>query len=586
MLYLLRQYHLYIVIILSALISCARQGAPAGGPKDTRPPEVDSLRSTPNFSTRFDKRKVELKFDEWVLLSDVATQIVVSPPLAKRPEVVLKGRTVVLTLDKNEVLRPNTTYTINFGASVKDLHESNPAKDLRFVFSTGDFIDSLGFRGSVVDAFSGEPVENIAILLHENLNDTAVIKERPYYFTKTDKSGQFGFQNLKAGVFQIVAIEGADVDLKWDGANEKIAFISQPVTVSDSLKVMPALKLFKNQPSFRLQNQQTGRYGLAKVVFNGAADSVRVQWQDIPGARMLLEKAPDSLSIWYDLPVDTSWFMELRHPAWVKTDSASGLSRPFADTIRIKKLNRADFMEKHQLSFADAVAPVAAAGQGRGKSAAPSTPKPLRQPPKTVIQLHSQEAMLAFNYPLQTFDTAFWQLQLDSVVVRQFSVRKDSLQPGKLILSTNWKQGKTYALTLLPGALTDFWGKTLSDTLRRNFNVTEEKQLGSLTVNFSKLRPGSAYVFELLNNNTLEATRQFVAETDTYQLNFEQLQVAGYTGRLLEDRNKNGRWDTGNFAQKLQPETLFTKKMDPLRANWSLDVDFSAEVVSEKKRKQ
>lgn len=572
-------------LLFLALASCARQGAPAGGPKDTRPPEVDSLRSSSNRSTRFEKRKIELLFDEWVVLSDVATQIVVSPPLAKKPEVVLNGRKVVLTFDKNEVLRPNTTYTINFGNSVKDLHEGNPAKDLRFVFSTGDFIDSLGFKGQITDAFSGEPVENIAVLLHENLMDTAIRKERPYYFARTDKTGQYNFENLRSGTFQIVAIEDADQNLKWSGEGEKIAFQDQPLAVSDSLKGLIALRLFKDKPAFRLQNQQTSRYGSARLVFNAPADSAQINFQWPSGAKVLQEREPDSLTVWYDLLSDTSWNILVTHPEWMKLDSASGIKIPYTDTIQVKKLSRSEFIEKHRLGFGD-VAVAQAQPSGKGRLQGPAAPAAIRPPAKTIVQLHTQPAMLPFNYPVTAIDTSGWQLMLDTLQVRNFTVSIDSTSPGKVWLTTDWKQGKAYSLTLLPGALTDFWGKTLQDTLLRNFNVTDAKQLGALTVNLENLRSGTAYVFELLNNNTIEASRRFIAGAGTHQLMFESLPVATFTGRLLEDQNSNGRWDSGNFALKRQPERIFSKKLDPLRANWSLEVKFSAEPASLQKRKQ
>ncbi|HAD12220.1 MAG TPA: hypothetical protein DCF33_07250, partial [Saprospirales bacterium] len=447
------QNHRLSFLLFLALASCARQGAPAGGPKDTRPPEVDSLRSSPNRSTRFEKRKIELLFDEWVVLSDVATQIVVSPPLAKKPEVVLNGRKVVLTFEKNEVLRPNTTYTINFGNSVKDLHEGNPAKDLRYVFSTGDFIDSLGFKGQITDAFSGEPVENVAVLLHENLSDTAIRKERPYYFTRTDKTGQYSFENLRSGTFQIVAVEDADQNLKWSGENEKIAFLDQSVAVSDSLKGPIALRLFKDKPAFRLQNQQTGRYGFVRLVFNTSADSAQINFQWPSGTKVLQERAPDSLTVWYDLPSDTSWNILIAHPEWMKLDSASGLNMPYTDTVRIKKLSRSDFMEKHRLGFGDeAVAPVApTSGKGRLQGPASAAKPVVRQPAKTIIQLHTQPAELPFNYPVIAVDTSKWQLMLDTVPISNFTVSMDSLTPGKVWLTTEWKQGKAYSLSLLPG---------------------------------------------------------------------------------------------------------------------------------------
>jgi len=234
--------YLFPVWLLAlALVSCARQGAPTGGPKDTTPPSVDTLYSTRNYSTRFKPSKIELRFDEWVTLSDAANQIVVSPPLAKRPEVILRGKTVTLAFDPSEQLRDSATYTINFGTAVKDLHEGNSAKDLRFVFSTGDLIDSLRVSGRVADALSGEPVENISVMLYDIAADSVVRKSRPYYFSRTDKSGRFDIRNVKAGRFKVAAIEDADQNLRWDGENEKIAFLDTLLSVQDSAQNIVSL---------------------------------------------------------------------------------------------------------------------------------------------------------------------------------------------------------------------------------------------------------------------------------------------------------------------------------------------------------
>jgi uncharacterized protein (DUF2141 family) len=565
-----------LFLLLSA---CARQGAPTGGPKDTRPPEIDTLASTPNFSTRFDQKRIELKFDEWVVLSEVAKQIVVSPPLAIRPEVVLHGKTVVVIFDKKEVLHPNTTYTINFGTAVKDLHEGNPAKDLRFVFSTGDFIDSLSFRGVVTDGFTGEPIENISVMLYENFADSAVRKERPYYFTRTDKSGQYEFKNLRASTFRVVAIEDGDQNLKWNGESERIAFRDSALIVNDLLRGTVPLKMFKNSPKFRLIGQNANRYGLVKLGFSTPLKDFETQTIAPDGLKILSEKSQDSLMLWYDLPaVDTNWNLLFTCKELQTRDS---VAQTIFDTIAIKKFSRADFISSHRLGFSDVSAP-AAPNSGRGKPA--TAPKP--QAVKTVVQSPSRPADLRFNYPISAFDTARWELLLDSNRVSSFSVMPDSASPRQLSLQVEWKQGKTYTLRFLPGALTDFWGTPNVDTLSRQYNVSSDKQLGNLSLTLEKITPGTSYVLQLMNGNALEAERTFTAESDSKKLQFNALQVASYSARLVEDLNKNGRWDTGDFEKNRQPERIFNKKMDPLRANWDLEVSFSTEAGGDKKRKQ
>jgi uncharacterized protein (DUF2141 family) len=570
------QRHLPVFyVLISLLVACARQGAPTGGPKDTTPPSVDTSASTPNFSTRFTQKRIELTFDEWVTLSDPATQIVVSPPLAKRPEAVLKGKTVVLSFDKDEILRPNTTYTVNFGNSVKDFHESNVAKDLRFVFSTGDFIDSLGFRGIVTDAFSGDPVENISVMLYENLADTAIQKERPYYFSRTDKNGQFTFENLKSGNFRVVAIDDTDQNLRWTGETERMGFTDSTLQLMDTLRPALRLSLFKPRPALRISNPGAGRYGLVTLVFNAPLESYTVTPLAPESLITTLEKEPDSLMLWYDLPVDTAWSLVLSY----QNDTAALMS----DTFSVKKLSRGNFLQNHRIGFADAVPPPAAQGRGRGAG----TPAPAAAAPvKTINQTAAAPAALLFNYPITAFDTSLWLLTLDSASQRTFSVEPDTQTVRGLQLKLTWKAGKNHSLILLPGAVTDFWGTSNADTLRRIFNVFSEKQLGALAVNMQGLRPGANYVFQLMNGATLVTERRFMADIATRTEKFSDLQVATYSVRLIEDRNGNGRWDTGSFAEKRQPETVYNKKLDPLRANWEVETDLKIESESLQQKKR
>ncbi|MCB0640491.1 MAG: carboxypeptidase regulatory-like domain-containing protein, partial [Phaeodactylibacter sp.] len=110
---------------------------------------------------------------------------------------IKKYKTVLFEFDENEELRENATYIINFGDAIKDFTEGNIAP-IRFIFSTGDYIDSLEVKGRVVDAVSGEPVSDVLVMLYDNLNDTVVRTERPFYFSRTDKAGQFKIENVKA----------------------------------------------------------------------------------------------------------------------------------------------------------------------------------------------------------------------------------------------------------------------------------------------------------------------------------------------------------------------------------------------------
>ncbi len=556
--------YLFALWVLT-LAACARPVVPEGGPKDAAPPAVVPEKSTPNMATRFDGKEVRLTFDEWVVLQDAANQVLVSPPLAKRPEITLKGKTVLVRFKEDEVLRPNTTYTINFGTAVKDLHENNPAKDLRFVFSTGDFIDSLSVAGTVVDAFTGEPVENISVMLYDSLEDSIIRKERPYYLARTDKVGAFSIPNVRAGVFKTVAIDDVDQNMKWN-ENERIAFLQEPLTVSDSFGNIPQLRLFKPTPALQLISPNANRYGLIKLGYTTAPDSISLQ-PDLPGLKWLQERDKDTILIWYDRPDSVAWKL------------IAG-----KDTISVKALSRSTFLAGNQLAFADERAP-AVVDQRRNRPADPAPAEgKIKLPPKTSNINPNKPLVLLFSSPVAEFDTTKWLLNPDSVPIRDFIVAPDSVGPRALRLQATWAEGKAYTLTLLPGAVTDMYGTANADTLTRILVAPVEKKLGALNLTLKNLIPGQPYVLQLLNGNALEEERVFTATTPEQRFVFSKLQPVTYTATLIGDQNGNGRWDPGNYFAHRQPEPIYARKLEPLRANW--EVEASLDIAADKAQKR
>lgn len=568
------RYSFFFFLLLFA--ACARQGAPTGGPKDTTPPKVDSIASTPNYATRFDRKIIELYFDEWVTLSDVPTQVVMSPPLLTKrgPDVKLKGKSVVVELPEQEVLRPNTTYTINFGTAVKDLHEGNPAKDLRFVFSTGDYIDSLTVRGSVADAFKLEPVENVTVMLYDEISDSILRKSKPYYFARTDKRGLFTIPNVRAGQFKVVALDDKDQNLLWNGSDERLAYLDSVLVMGDSLRPAKplALRLFTDQPALRLKDKLSRNFGRVKLTYNSVPDSV-IFGSDPPDVKVLREIEGDTMFIWYDRVQDsTAWNL-----------------LPGGDTIIVKSTTRAAFLRNHRVIWGDEAATAQAASRRNNNRGAtsPTAAAAGPLPPKTVSHHPARPVALPFNFPITAFDTSRWKIMVDSVQVGVFSVAPDTLQPRNLTLRLDWKPEKNYLLTLLPGAITDLWGVANTDTLRRRFTILSDKQLGDLALTIKDLLPQKRYVLQLFNGTTLEIQRTFTAEAEQQKLTFPQLPAATYSARLIEDRNGNRRWDSGNYFAHRQPERIFEKKMPALRANWEVEATMQAgeNVAEEKSRK-
>jgi hypothetical protein len=230
-----KQLRYLLVLALIAYIAgmqtgCAVMISPGGGPRDTIPPKLITALpkdSAINVSTN----KIMLTFDEFVEVKEVATNLIVSPNPKNLPLVDYKLKNVTIKL--RDSLEPNTTYSLNFGNSIKDVNEGNPAKNFTYVFSTGKTIDGNSFSGKVILAETGKIDTTLIVLLHKNLHDTAVIKDRPRYYAKLDGKGRFNFKNLPEGKFNAFVLPN-DFNKKYDDSTKLFAFLDSSVVLNQS----------------------------------------------------------------------------------------------------------------------------------------------------------------------------------------------------------------------------------------------------------------------------------------------------------------------------------------------------------------
>lgn len=232
-------YLLYFILIFSfgAIIiigsnGCAQIGSISGGLKDSLPPTL--LSADPKLlSTNFTGNKITFTFDEYIdELQDVQTNVLVSPYPKVNPEFRSKLKTVTVKL--KDTLLANTTYSINFGNIIKDVNEGNIFKDFTYVFSTGNFIDSLTVSGKVELAETGKPDSTLIVLLYRNANDSSVQQVKPNYIANVKGDGSFAFTNLPAGNYNIYALKDGDGGKTYNSKTELFAFNNEPIMLSDS----------------------------------------------------------------------------------------------------------------------------------------------------------------------------------------------------------------------------------------------------------------------------------------------------------------------------------------------------------------
>lgn len=522
-----------LFFLAALLYRCATPTAPQGGPRDETPPGIVAEESTPNFQTNFEKQTIELTFDEWVTLENVRDEVLLSPPIQPDPEYRLRKRTVQVIFADTARLRENVTYTINFGESVKDLNEKNPAEDLRFVFSTGPYIDSLTVSGSVVDVMTGEAVEDAYFMLYDNLADTVVRTERPFYFGKTNETGDFRIENIREGTYKAFALE------KMQGSTKKymldfgdrLAFPDSLITVGPDTVSGLQLQLFAEELPLNRDGIDTSQYGKIKLTYNRPFYEPEIRFENVIDTP-LVRNLRDSLIIWYDQ--EQPWTL------YVSSDTI------YQDTIELS-------------------------GQGKATLLTDQILKPLRTASRQTIK-PDEPPTLRYNQPLAGYDTSFIAIYQDSLRQPQRpNLQIDPEDPQKVILDFPWREEVEYELEILPGAFTDWYGLATQDTLITTYTLGGLSSYGNIVLDLTALDSTQQYLVQLMSKDLKQTVlTDTVVGVAGYNTTWSIISPGDYTLRVVTDRNRNGRWDTGNYDLQRQPEPIYLRPLDKLRANWDL----------------
>ena len=572
------------VVIIS---SCANIGMPAGGPRDSVPPVL--LETSPEYrALNFNKDNVRFTFNEYLQTDKISEQLVISPPLEKRPLIKTKSKTLIIEF--NEDLKDSVTYSLDFKNSIVDNNEQNPLKNLRFSFSTGPEYDSLRVAGRVINAFNLEPNEDGSLLvLHSNLHDSAVFRVRPDYIAKTDEEGLFMIDNIASGTYNLFAINDMNNDLMYNEGAEEIAFLDTLVipeahfhaeadtVVSgvDSMLVLghthfspePFFMRYIMEDIFEQYVESTERESRNKCLFlfnESIADTFSVNLIDHETSDWQLFEygtKKDSVLMWItDTMVSRydSLYMEL---AYTQLDSAG---QPYVqnDTILMHYADPKEEPEKRN--------------RRRGKEEDEEEPKPEPVPqftwqtdiPSTmdlngVIRFVSPE-------PVQSFDPSMVKMYLADDTLKYalpINVQEDTSKYRSYYLRYNWEPQTSYTFEIDSAASTNIFGIS-SKAFSKTFSTREEDYYGSLEFNFTNVT--MPMIVQILKNNDDEEVLRQSTISENGSVIFQYLAPEKYKVKVIYDTNGNGKWDAGSFQDKVQPERVaYVQEVIKLRSNWS-----------------
>lgn len=521
-------------LIITALWQCARRGTPSGGDKDITPPVL--LKTDPeNLSINFDKKSIRLYFDEYIKLEDVQNQLVISPPLKYIPEIKPQGlASKFIEITFKDTLRENTTYTINFGQSIVDNNEGNPNSFLSYVFSTGSYIDSLSLKGAIKDAYNRSAEEFVSVMLYEIdsiYNDSTIYKYPPNYITNTlDSVPLFTLQNLKSGEYALVAIKDEGKNNVFDQRSDKIGFITDTISLpTDSIYL---LNLFKEKPDYSISVPSYVAKNHIIFGYQGAKEDFKIEplttLPDSVKTLMTKNREKDTIDYWIT-PTDIDSII------FTVTNESISLIDTF--TVKTRKLP----LDSLQLTPSH-----------RGR-----------------LNFEDNFHILA-STPISKIDTSRIAVLDKDTIQTPFSLQLDSIK-NKIDFNFEIVDNQKYNVVLLPGAIEDFFGMQ-NDTLVSNLSTGGYADYGNLTLNLSG-EVSYPLLVELIDDKGELVRKIFAKQPQTFE--FNNLDPKNYGIRIILDANANGKWDTGSYLGKIQPEVIkYYPDIIEIRANWEKNETF------------
>jgi hypothetical protein len=594
---------------LLLVYGCAQQGAPTGGPKDEDPPVV--LKTTPaNYSTNFNTKKITITFDEYLDMGNFTQELVVSPPMEEKPEVRLRNKMLIIEFE--EELKEDVTYTFNFGEGIKDLNEKNVLLNYEFVFSTGDYLDSLSVKGTLRNAFDLRIPENpINVMLYTEMEDSIPLKQIPYYVGRADKEGNFAVNNLKAGIYKMFVLKDGNNNFLFDMPDEQIAFLDSSLTIDgdyfrrilletgvyDSTDLQPKpLFIDVDTVGMSADSLQIVLDSLERLKpdFNSLFVDLFMFKEDPINQFISDFKRDDKrkIELLFSLPLSDSFSFA---PVFPDTLTSADLIPEFGskrdsltiwladtviaaiDTIQLSLTYIVPDSLKNPVFITDTLQFAFRERTTKKKSEEKKDAKKESLQISTIRSRAKHDIRHDLNFtisqPLGHIDPEMFELFIipDTIEVPvDISPFIDTTHIRRARISHSWKEEGQYRLVLYPGAMTNIYGLT-NDTIDLKFQIRPLAEYGKINLSLENIT--DTLLIELYKKDKMVRSLQ-VAESGTYSFDF--LDPDTYHVKIIHDSNGNGKWDTGNYLKGIQPEKVeFVPRELKIRANWDHNITYA-----------
>lgn len=605
----LQQYIVFGGILTTLLLaSCANRGqGPQGGPRDSIPPVV--MKETPlNGTLNFTGKEIVVQFDEYIQLDDVQKNVLISPPQQTPPEVKAIGKKLSVVFQED--LIDSTTYTLDFGPAICDYNEKVPLEGYVFSFSTGDVIDSLAISGKLYDAATLNPMPFVIVGIHRNLSDSALSTIPFTRITRTDSEGNFIIHNITAGTYRLYALNDISRDYIYQ-PGEALAYADSLIVPScrieehtdtiwkDTLGIdlLTGDTLFTRLVDSTYTHQVTHFYPDSLILWCFEESKQRRYFQRVfreeqhvfslvfsapqdtlPIIRALRPSEVDSLGN------DSSWVDFLQHSMlqasfnkdtltfWLTDSLAIGM-----DSIYLQMQYKVTDSLYNLVDKIDTV--LAVYRHPRLSEKARETYERNKRNRKLELKTNASSKFEIYDtirvlsaFPIDSLnDDMFHLWQKVDTILKPMVVKiekKDSMAMEVYIMAKLLPEA-SYQLKIDSAACIDIYG-TSNDSIEATLKLKSKDEYSSLTVKLESF--DSLARIQLLNDKDV-VIRELPATNDGAK--FEYLAPTTYYLRLYIDLDGDGKWTTGDWLLKRQPEPIyyFPKKLK-LRANWDFEENF------------
>jgi len=604
-----------VLYILSGffILGCAKIGSPYGGPKDETPPNV--IKTKPSQSTvKFEpQKKIVITFDEYIQLENIYQEMILSPPVQGNVMAVIKGKDLVIEFPEEAVF-DTTTYTLSFGNAIKDNNEGNILKGYEFVFSLKDYLDTMNIEGRIVSAFNHKPdEERMYVMAYKNLADSTPLLEKPRYITRANEDGTFAIHNMETGNYRLFGLKDLNSNMLFDLPEEQIAFsdsiinltperFENDIVIQDSA-LLSSIAMSDTVPADSVLTdtlvKAESKYSFQTELFffKQEIKNLYLTNNDRPRPDQLFftfsQSLPDSVSLVLlnYTPVSSKWYLLdqnatndtlkfwLTDTSMVAMDSLSvELGYPVYDSLF-------NIYTKHDTLLMIAQKEKSSSVKGRKDKSRESkremTPGAEIKEKITLSNNIKNSSAFDLNRKIAIFTpTPLLNVLPEKIrLVRMkdtlevpvnCTITHDPLSFYRINIDYQPEELTTYRLFIPQGSITDIFGVT-HDTITVGFKTQAEDYYGALTIHVSQVK--TPLVLQLMDDKeNLLMEKSVLSDQD---IHFEYLYPKTYILKVIVDNNGNGRWDTGNYLKKLQPErVIYYSQPVEIRSNWEMDISW------------